>query len=178
MATRSEEQRVARWCIKHSEELLFEGVDINALFRVIIKHDVNVGSLSTSIGRPRGFISCVRENKIGKMDNISPYDFILTVCSFIKLGNSPSNRIIYIDNSKRFSYYSFDNTPRGFARLMMAFKKIFPEIENKVLYQTIIKAFDGYNVGSYSSFSRNYSRLDESEYDLLAICIYEMDCDL
>ncbi len=177
MATRSEEQRVARWCMKHLEELEREGVDISAFFRVLIKNDPEAFPLPRPKGRRPGRVSRKEKPLIGSLVNISPKQFIQTLCWLIKLVNKPTNKILYIDNTQRYQN-NFENSPKGFSKLMLALCRIIPDVEKKALFDLVKESFVGYNVGSYSTFMYHCESSSNNDCDLLATYIKEMDCDL
>lgn len=177
MATRSEEQRVARWCKKHREELLRVGVDFDALLSVIIAHDPDAIPFPTKKGRKPGCISRKIEDRVGAINGISPEQFIKSICWLIKLINDPKKILIRLDNCNYRKNY-FENTPKGFAKLMLAFKDIIPGVEKKTIFNIVSESLAGYNVGAYSTFGYHSGELSKDDYKLLTIYLNEMRLDL
>lgn len=177
MATRSEEQRVARWCMKHISELESEGVDVSALFRVIHTHDPEAFPPPKLRGRKYGRISSDVKDKVGAISNVSPEQFVETICWLIKLVNKPTEGLLFLDKSERYQTY-FANTPKGFAKLMLALGAVIPNVDKKAIFRMVSKLFASYNVGTYKTFSYHCNEIGKEDYELLAHYICEMPCDL
>lgn len=154
MATKSEAQRVVRYLVKNLENFCSNGIDSATICRIIkVITFANPSTLPPPNlrGRKSKSLSNKIEERIGITENISPKDFILTVCSQIKMQSHPTDTCIYISKSEHSIWTHFDNTPKGFSLFMLALKGIFPEEENISIYKTVKNCFNEYKVGKYNT---------------------------